>query len=73
MTQTKEEKAAFTKNGNKFVSDNHYFAYGEGCYFPTLEIAEKNFSSYNKVGVHYVTKDFEGKAWYQFRATNAWD
>ena len=73
-TATKEKKMTnFTANSNKFVSDTHIFAFGRGCYFPTKEMAEHNFNSYNQVGLHFNEINFEGKTWYQMAATNVWN
>jgi len=61
-------------NANKFVKDEHVFIEGEGCWFASKEIADKNHrKTGNEVHIYYNTKTIEGVELFQQRCGNVWD
>jgi hypothetical protein len=59
---------------NKFVTDNHVFIKGEGCWFESKELAKKNFSKTgNEVGLFLVTKEIKGVTFFKELCRNVWD
>lgn len=60
-------------NGNKFVSGQHVFVAGTGCYFPTLEIAIKEGTSPNGVGLWSEELVFDGKTFFRAGNLNVWN
>ena len=51
-------------NGNRFVKTEHVFIYGKGCYFPTLEIDQKEGRNPNNAGYRQESIEFNGKTWF---------
>ena len=61
-------------NANKRVSDPHVFIQGEGCFFPTKEMAANNFhKTGNEVGLFFVEKNIDGVKLYKQLCRNVWD
>lgn len=59
-------------NGNRFVKQPHIFIQGEGCYFPTLEIAIAQGTSPNGVGLWTKQIEFNGSTYFKAGNTNVW-
>lgn len=57
------------RNGNRFVTRDHIFVRGDGCYFHSKESAREGISS-NAIGVYFSELEFEGKTYFQALAAN---
>lgn len=60
-------------NGNPMVEAEHVFIKGDGCYYPTKEIAYRIGVGPNASGVWGKTITAFGKTWFQAGQDNVWD
>ena len=61
-------------NSNKYVEVNHVFIKGEGTFYETKELANKNNKKTgNEVGLKYEIIKHEGVNIYKQLSSNAWN